>query len=196
MTGLDKIVGEIKSDSAKAVSKIIDRANKEAEKIRADAEKEAADACEKVSREASVRLSASKSAAESAAALKKRRSILEEKQKLIAEVIEEAKQAIYSLPESEYFSKIEKMIKENATADEGTIIFNSKDLSRLPDGFEAKLNTLIADKGGKLVISKETRPMDGGFVLVYKGIDRNCSISSLFETNVEALQDKIQSLLF
>ena len=101
MTGLDKIVGGIKSDSAKAVSKIIDRANKEAEKIRADAEKEAADACEKVSREASVRLSASKSAAESAAALKKRRSILEEKQKLIAEVIEEAKQAIYSLPESD-----------------------------------------------------------------------------------------------
>ena len=51
-------------------------------------------------------------------------------------------------------------------------------------------------KGGKLTVSKETRPIDGGFVLLYEGIDQNCSITSLFETHIESVQDKIQKLLF
>jgi len=196
MTGLEKITSEIKADADKSIAAIIDKANAEAKSILAGAEKEAAEAIEKVNHDVSVRLSASKSTAESAAALKKRRLILEEKQKLIGEVIEEAKSLIYALPDNVYFEKILKLAEKNVSPAEGTIIFNAKDLSRLPADFETKLNVVAVAKGGKLTVSKETRPIDGGFVLLYKGIDQNCSITSLFETNIEAVQDKIQKLLF
>jgi len=65
-----------------------------------------------------------------------------------------------------------------------------------PADFETKLNAIAVSKGGKLTVSKETRPIDGGFILLYEGIDQNCSITSLFETNIEAVQDKVQKLLF
>ena len=189
MTGLEKITSEIKADADKSVAAIIDKANAEASGILAGAEKEAAEAVAKINHDVSVRLSASKSTAESAAALRKRRLILEEKQKLIGEVIEEAKNLIYALPDNVYFEKI-------LNPAEGTIIFNAKDLSRLPADFETKLNAVAVAKGGKLTVSKETRPIDGGFVLLYEGIDQNCSITSLFEANIESVQDKIQKLLF
>lgn len=196
MTGLEKITGEIKAEADRSISAILDKANAEAAEITAGAEKEAAESCEKINREASVRLSASKSTAESAAALRKRRLILEEKQKLIGEVIEEAKNLIYALPDNVYFEKILKLVEKNVSPAAGTIIFNAKDLGRLPADFENKLNAIAVNKGGKLTVSKETRPIDGGFVLLYEGIDQNCSITSLFETNIESLQDQIQKLLF
>ena len=196
MTGLEKITSEIKADADKSVAAIIDKANAEASGILAGAEKEAAETIEKVNHDVSVRLSASKSTAESAAALRKRRLILEEKQKLIGEVIEEAKNLIYALPDNVYFEKILKLAEKNVNPAEGTIIFNAKDLSRLPADFETKLNVVAVAKGGKLTVSKETRPIDGGFVLLYEGIDQNCSITSLFETHIESVQDKIQKLLF
>lgn len=196
MTGLEKITSEIKADADKSVAAIIDKANAEASGILAGAEKEAAEAVAKINHDVSVRLSASKSTAESAAALRKRRLILEEKQKLIGEVIEEAKNLIYALPDDVYFEKILKLAEKNVNPAEGTIIFNAKDLSRLPADFETKLNVVAVAKGGKLTVSKETRPIDGGFVLLYEGIDQNCSITSLFETHVESVQDKIQKLLF
>ena len=196
MTGLEKITSEIKADADKSVAAIIDKANAEAKSILAGAEKEAAEAVAKINHDVSVRLSASKSTAESAAALRKRRLILEEKQKLIGEVIEEAKNLIYALPDDIYFEKILKLAEKNVNPAEGTIIFNAKDLSRLPADFETKLNVVAVAKGGKLTVSKETRPIDGGFVLLYEGIDQNCSITSLFETHIESVQDKIQKLLF
>ncbi len=196
MTGLEKITSEIKAEADQSIAAIIDKANAEAKSILAGAEKEAAEAIEKVNHDVSVRLSASKSTAESAAALKKRRLILEEKQKLIGEVIEEAKNLIYALPDNVYFEKILKLAEKNVSPAEGTIIFNAKDLSRLPADFETKLNVVAVAKGGKLTVSKETRPIDGGFVLLYEGIDQNCSITSLFETHIESVQDKIQKLLF
>ena len=196
MTGLEKITSEIKADADKSVAAIIDKANAEASDILAGAEKEAAEAVAKINHDVSVRLSASKSTAESAAALRKRRLILDEKQKLRGEVIEEAKNLIYALPDSVYFEKILKLAEKNVSPAEGTIIFNAKDLSRLPADFETKLNVVAVAKGGKLTVSKETRPIDGGFVLLYEGIDQNCSITSLFETHIESVQDKIQKLLF
>lgn len=196
MTGLEKITSEIKADADKSVAAIIDKANAEAKSILAGAEKEAAEAVAKINHDVSVRLSASKSTAESAAALRKRRLILEEKQKLIGEVIEEAKNLIYALPDDVYFEKILKLAEKNVNPAEGTIIFNAKDLSRLPADFETKLNAVAVAKGGKLTVSIETRPIDGGFVLLYEGIDQNCSITSLFETHIESVQDKIQKLLF
>lgn len=196
MTGLEKITGEIKAVSDRLVSEIIDKAKSEADEIIEGAKKEANETKEKISRELSVRLANSKASVESAIMLKRRRSILSEKQKLIAEVMEEAKQIIYELPDSVYFEKISKLVEKNSNNGNATIVFNKKDLARLPENFENKLNEILSKKGYKLTISKETREIDGGFVLVYDGIEENCSVSSLFETNIETLQDEIQKLLF
>ena len=46
------------------------------------------------------------------------------------------------------------------------------------------------------MVSKEPKDMDGGFVLVYGGIDENCMISAMFHTKQDELSDVVQKILF
>ena len=196
MSGLEKILGEINAESDGLAKEILDKATAEAKKIKAEAEKNADDSCERLRRESNTRLADLKSRAQSAASLARRQMLLAEKQDLISGVLEKAKGALSTLPDNEYFEFIQRLVAKNVLAQDGTIIFNKKDRDRLPANFSQIIATEAMQKGGSLKVSDETRDIDGGFVLSYGGVEQNCSISSLFETNIDALQDKVQELLF
>lgn len=196
MAGLDKIIGEIHAESDGLIREVLDRAQKEAAQIRSEAEKKAGDSVERIRRESDARLADSKSRAQSAAALTKRQLLLQEKQNLIGEVLEKAKETFLALPEAEYFDTLLALLKKNALSEQGEILLNERDRKRLPADFEKKAEEAAKAKGGFLRISEKTREIDGGLILVYEGIEQNCSVDALFETNIEMLQDKIQNILF
>ena len=196
MAGLDKIIGEIHAESDGLIREVLDRAQKEAAQIRSEAEKKAGDSVERIRRESDARLADSKSRAQSAAALTKRQLLLQEKQNLIGEVLEKAKETFLALPEAEYFDTLLAMLKKNELSEQGEILLNERDRKRLPADFEKKAEEAAKAKGGSLRISEKTREIDGGLILVYEGIEQNCSVDALFETNIEMLQDKIQNILF
>lgn len=196
MAGLDKIIGEIHAESDGLIREVLDRAQKEAPQIRSEAEKKAGDSVERIRRESDARLADSKSRAQSAAALTKRQLLLQEKQNLIGEVLEKAKETFLALPEAEYFDTLLALLKKNALSEQGEILLNERDRKRLPADFEKKAEEAAKAKGGSLRISEKTREIDGGLILVYEGIEQNCSVDALFETNIEMLQDKIQNILF
>ena len=196
MAGLDKILGEIGAESEAIVKDILGKAEREANSIKAEAEHTASEAAARAQRESTHRLSDQMSRTQSAAALLKRQMLLETKQELIGNTLAQAKEKLLSLPDKDYFDMIVKVVKKAALKGDGQMLFNEKDLKRLPSGFEGMIKSACEGKGGTLTVSKETRDIDGGCVLVYEGIEQNCSISSLFDTNSEALQDKIQELLF
>ena len=196
MAGLDKIIGEIHAESDGLIREVLDRAQKEAAQIRSEAEKKAGDSVERIRRESDARLADSKSRAQSAAALTKRQLLLQEKQNLIGEVLEKAKETFLALPEAEYFDTLLALLKKNALSEQGEILLNERDRKRLPADFEKKAEEAAKAKGGSLRISEKTREIDGGLILVYEGIEQNCSVDALIETNIEMLQDKIQNILF
>ena len=196
MAGLEKILGEIKAQADESVRKILDEAESEAKAIRDEAGKEAEDNAARHEREAKKRVEDRMSRKVSAAALKKRQMLLAEKQKLISEVLETAKKSFIEMPDDKYFDAILGMVERNALSEPGQIRFNSKDLERLPRDFASKIENTAFKKGGRLTLSKDAADIDGGFILVYEGIEQNCSISSLFETNAEELSDEIQKILF
>lgn len=196
MAGLDKIIGEIHAESDGLIREVLDRAQKEAAQIRSEAEKKAGDSVERIRRESDARLADSKSRAQSAAALTKRQLLLQEKQNLIGGVLEKAKETFLALPEAEYFDTLLALLKKNALSEQGEILLNERDRKRLPADFEKKAEEAAKAKGGSLRISEKTREIDGGLILVYEGIEQNCSVDALFETNIEMLQDKIQNILF
>ena len=133
--------------------------------------------------------------AESAADLQKRRAVLAAKQELIGQVIQKAHETVLALPAAEYFSAVQKLAARFALEGEGVVYFNAADLARLPKDFEKTLNS-AAPSGSTLTVSRETRPIDGGFVLAYGGIEENCSFEALFNANREGMQDQVQKLLF
>lgn len=196
MTGLDKIIGQIKSESDAAAAQTTAKARAKADQILEEARAQAKAECARIEQASAADVADRLSRSRSAADLQKRRTILAEKQRLISGIIEKAKQSLGTLPDGEYFDIIVRMAKRSALPEEGTILFSAKDRARLPEGFEAVLNSAIQDKGGKLVVSSETRNIDGGFVLAYGGVEENCSFTALFDSAHEFLQDKVQELLF
>ena len=64
------------------------------------------------------------------------------------------------------------------------------------DAFEKKIAAIAEKKGGALTVSQETCDIDGGFLLVYGGIEENCSFTAMFAAEKENLQDKVHTLLF
>lgn len=196
MTGLEKIIGQIKGESDAAAAQVLGKAKAEADGILSEAKVEAERECARIEHDSAAAVADRLARAKSAADLQKRKTILAKKQSLIGEVIEKAKHQLENLPDGEYFDFILKLAAQSVWAEEGKILFSQKDLSRLPAGFEEALNQAASAKGGKLTVSRETRTIDGGFVLVYGGVEENCSLTALFESARENLQDKVQELLF
>ena len=180
MSGLDKIVQQIQDEARQAASETVDKAKAEAMAITSKAGVDAAARRESIRSQADSDVKNVLSAAESAAQLAKRRALLSAKQEIIGKLIAETQKDFYALPDDEYFALI-------------LIIFSKKDLDRLPKGFAGKISSSAK---GELELSKETRPIDGGFVLSYGGIEENCSVEALFYAAREQLQDKVSGILF
>ena len=51
-------------------------------------------------------------------------------------------------------------------------------------------------KKGTLTLSSEPKEMDGGFILVYGGIEENCTIRAMFTARHDEWSDLVQKILF
>jgi len=196
MSGLDKIVEQIISAAKEKADMKLNQARQQAEGMIQEIEEAAGKESEKIAQEASDKAADIIERARSAAALQRRRVILSAKQQLIDEIINKAKDSLLTMPADKYFELIKKMVASYAQPQNGQIIFSQRDLSRMPADFQQQLNELLSPKGISLIISAETRPVDGGFVLAYGDIEENCTFSSLIDSKHDILQDKIHSFLF
>ena len=196
MTGLEKILYQIEEEAKSSAEKIVEDANKEAQAIltKADA------TCQEMKAAAEQRCAAVTedilAKSRSAAGMQRKKDLLAAKQQVIGEVIDQAQKSLYKLDDAAYFALIEKMLEKSVLAESGQIRFNAADQKRLPAGFEKKIAAIAEKKGGALTVSQETCDIDGGFLLVYGGIEENCSFAAMFAAEKENLQDKVHTLLF
>lgn len=196
MTGLDKIINQILDEANNSASAILEEAREKAEEIMAAAALEADKAEKDIQEKSASALKSFQERMVSSSDLKRRTAILQAKQEIIASVMAKSYDTFLNKEDAQYFAIIEKMISKFALAQEGTIYFSPKDMARMPQGFEAVIQKIAADKGGSLTLSRETRNLEGGFVLAYGGIEENCSFKALFDSKRDELQDKIQAVLF
>lgn len=196
MTGLEKIIAEINNDAEKSASAIAKDAKSQTQDILAKAKQEAAKQGEKLKSQSDDDVKTYIERAKSAAQLAQRQSVLSVKQQLIDEVIKKAQDELLALGDKEYFDMIVKLAAEYAWDKDGEICLNAKDIKRAPKDLEKKINDALKTKGAKLTLSGEPKDIDGGFVLIYGGIEENCSVTSMFGNAKESLQDKVHEILF
>lgn len=196
MTGLNRIIGQIQFDAEACAVTAVTKAKIEAEAILRAAKAGNKAAVEAIDKQSDAAVADCLARAASAAALQKRRVILAAKQEIIRNIILKARQSLYALPNEEYFGIIVKMAVKFVLPQSGELMFSQKDLDRLPTNFEATLNEAVKAKGATLKILPESRRIDGGFVLVYGGVEENCSFEALFNAAHDGLQDKVHQLLF
>lgn len=196
MTGLDKIISQILDDAGKEAEEAIKKAQNEADAILSEAE----EACEKIRKEGDKKQEAAQTSywerTKSSAELKKRQSVLFAKQQVISELLDKAYDALLSKGTEEYFALVRNMLDKFVLAKQGEIYFSKKDLDRMPEGFEAEIEKAAASKGGGLKLIKEPKDIDGGFILVYGGIEENCSFKALLSARRDELLDKAHAMLF
>lgn len=193
MSGIDNILEEIKTVSDNAVIGIIKKANTEADDILAQANIEAEKKCNCLKAQCELECKNIIERAYSSASLIEKKAVLQAKQKIISQTIDAARNKLLSLSDDEYFRLIIKMIEKHSSGDKGYILFNKKDINRLPLLFSAKISKVSK---GTLKLGDTPVNIDGGFILVYNNIEENCSFKAIFDGNRELLQDKVKSLLF
>ena len=196
MSGLEKMRRQILEEADHSAEAEIEKAKAKAEELLEAAKAEADAAAEKIleQSEADVEILMERSA--SSCYMYRKKAMLKAKQEVIREVLEKAYEKIQELDAQEYFEMAEKLLAKYVLAQEGEVYFSKRDLERMPEGFEQKISQIAAQKGGALTVSQETRQIDGGFILVYGGIEENCTIKALFDAKRDELSDKVHSLLF
>lgn len=196
MAGLDKIIKQILDDASNEASELKMKAEQEAASIREKAKED----CHKIDQEADSRLEVLKARykekSSSSAQLRKRQLILEAKQRLISETLDKAYDALLQKDEETYFAFIKRMLQKFTQAKAGEICFSQKDLDRMPPDFETEISRIAEEKGGALRLSEHGCQIDGGFILVYGGIEENCSFKAIFNAQRNELSDKVQEILF
>lgn len=196
MTGLEKMKSQILEEAHACAEKILEDTRKETEEILAEAKKKAEAECNCISQNAQEEVKNLAERAESSSALQRRKALLEAKQEIISEVLEKAYETLISADENTYFGMLRKMLYKYVLPEEGEICFSEEDLGKITPGFKEEIEGIAKEKGGVLIISEETRDVKGGFVLVYGGIEENCTFKAMFHSQKDELSDKVHSLLF
>ena len=196
MTGLEKMKSQILDEAKSSANDIIDRAQKSAEAVKQEMRDKAEAECGRISQKADADVENIKERALSSCDLQKRKALLEAKQEVISDVLEKAYDTLLSADDETYFNMLRKMLDKFVLAQEGEICFSPEDLKRMPQGYEKEISDIAEKKGGKLVLSKEHRNIRGGFVLIYGGIEENCTFKAMFDSKRGELSDKVHALLF
>lgn len=157
------------------------QARAESDAIVAEAQHEADRLADEGAAQAKIVYDGALEQAKSSAQLLKRRALLSAKQEIISSIIEKARASVAQMSDSDYFELLLRMIAKNALSEAGEIRFCETDLKRMPKDFEKDLAKALSDMpGASLTISTEPVSIDGGFVLIYGGVEENCSLHAIF----------------
>ncbi len=196
MSGLEKITSQILEEAKTSAAMKLEAAHKEADAVLAKANEE----CAAMEAEAAEKNAALKENYEgrikSSVEQQRRTALLRAKQDIIAEVIAQAYTTMKQEDAESYFRTMEKILKTYVLAEPGEIYFSAQDLARMPQDFEKKIQAAAKEKGGSLVLSKEPKAIEDGFILVYGGIEENCTLRALMDAKKDELQDKVNQILF
>lgn len=192
-------------DTNQVVQKIISEAQAKANQIKAEADikinalKAQADnelsqfqlETQRLSQKA---LSESKDRILAAARMAASKMETETKRMLLNRVIEKTADNIKSMKDDQYLNLMEGLIIASVkTGNEELIV--GKNEKRINDGFVAKINQKLGDKG-KIKISPEKTDIDAGFILRQGKSQVNASIDVMLKVAAQRLEGKLAIQLF
>ena len=176
MNGIEKITQRIEADAQAEIDRILSAAREEADQItgryKAQADAEAA----------SLAARNEKSAAEreerlvSVAQMEARKVQLAAKQEMVEKAYDLALEKLCAMPDAQYTEVLAGLLVQASSNGREEAIFSPEDRERVGKAAVDKAN---AASGKQLKLSKETRPLKGGFVLRDENIEVNCTFDTL-----------------
>ena len=189
------------TSSEKILAGIAGEAKTEAEKITAEAEKQAAEitAAEKAEAETDagkIRADAEKKAeliinsGKSSAGLLKRDTALNCRRELIEKALAAVADTVNAYGDKDYFDFLLTLIKKEKLNGKGEVYLSVKDKARDIAAFKSELSAL------DLTLSDTFADINGGFILKYGDIQINGELSALIHEKRDVLTDELNKALF
>lgn len=208
MNGIEKITGRITADAQEEAERVLTAAREEAAKIsaryQAQADAECADLTAKNAKAAAER----EERLVSVAQMEARKVQLAAKQEMVEKAYAQALEKLSRLPEEQYVQVLADLLVRASSTGREEAIFSPEDRERVgkaavaraneiltkqaapgvPQGDSAVTNLLskvaanvaaMAKGTAMLTLSKETRPLKGGFILKDENVEVNCTFDTL-----------------
>ena len=176
MNGIEKITQRITADAQAEIDRVLGAAKEEAARITARMTAEA----DAVAAELAAKNE--KSAAEheerlvSAAQMEARKVQLAAKQEMLEKAYECALEKLCAMPAEQYVAVLANlMVKASSTGTEA-VIFSAEDREKVGKAAVEKANAV---SGKQMVLSDETLPIKGGFILKDQNVEVNCTFETL-----------------
>ena len=194
MKGIERITDRIGADVQAEIDGVMGKAQAKADEIRQGYEAQAA----KTRTEAESR---GRKAAEDrearlvdAAEMDRRKLLLSAKQEMVGKAFDLALEKLCAMEDAQYAAVTAKMLAEAAPSGRGTVYF--------PDGKAAvgaeavkQANAILGEKG-KLTLAPETRPNQGGFLLVHGSVEVNGTFETLVRFQKGTMASEVAKILF
>ena len=189
------------TSSEKILAGIAGEAKTEAEKITAEAEKQAAEITAAAKAEAEtdagkIRAAAEKKAeliinsGKSSAGLLKRDTALNCRMGLIEKALNFVADTVNAYGDKDYFDFLLTLIKKEKLNGKGEVYLSVKDKARDIAAFKSELSAL------DLTLSDTFADINGGFILKYGDIQINGELSALIHEKRDVLTDELNKALF
>ena len=193
MNGIEKITQRIASDAQAEIDRILGDARDEAARItanyraQADAEaQELADKNERAAAEQEERLI-------SAAQMKASRLQLAAKQEMVEKAYIQALDKLCAMPKEQYVDVLAKLLVEASSNGKEEAVFSKEDREQVGKAAVEKANQL---SGKQILLSEETQPIRGGFILKDKNVEVNCTFETLVRLQKAETAGAVAKTLF
>ncbi len=195
MTGIEKILTEIREESQKVTQELEAGNEKKIRALEEEIRQETRQKCEEIAQKGEEECQRILERSLSSSKLLERRMLLEAKQEILESTLEQARASVSAMEEEAYFAWLLRVICKRALPGDGVLLLSSRDKARLPQDFLRKLQEALP-QGTRLELSPDSREISGGCVLLYGGIEENCSVDALFAAGREELTDLARGILF
>ena len=198
MNGIEKITERIAAQSDADVKALMDRANAQAKAIydgyQAAADQDYADTLKKGESDAAQRVERLGSVAQ----LEARKLQLKTKQEMLAEAYDLAYKKLLELPEDKYAQLLTRLDVNASQTGTEALVFSETDRSRYGKRVVIAANELLEQQGkaGKLTLSEESRPFQGGLYVQNGNVEVNCTFAALIRLETEQTAKDVAGILF
>ena len=192
MSKEEAIVSKILRDADEKAEAILKDAHDKAGEMIAKANADGRDRRREAETQASLKIPELKRRSASVAELEVKKLALAARQEILGETFDKTLDKLCALPDNEYLSLIESMIKAVAS-DGDVVVISSRDEKRITAAFIAKI---AKEKGISLKLSSSFGDFKGGVVLESAGCDKNMSFEVELASLRETLEPKVSAKLF
>lgn len=161
---IDHTLADAREQAAQITARYQAQADTEAQSLAARNEKAAAEREERLV---------------SVAQMEARKVTLAAKQEMVEQVYQRALEKLRAMPQEQYTAVLAALLVQASSTGAEEVVFSPEDQAKAGKAAVAKANEQLPKGAAGLTVSKETRPIAGGFILKDNNVEVNCTFDTL-----------------